>query len=114
MWYNEFIKGGILMRQGKTRYSGFMMIPKPGANGCFRCCINYVQMAKEERERMGGYGERSLPAPDLRRQMRVYDAGRLSADLRLIELLLCPDASAARAFAEEETRSMSRISKRGG
>lgn len=79
-------------------------------DGCFRCCINSVQMASEERGRIGGY-EWNGRCPHLTSDGKcgVYDARPLVCRLYgASELFFCPDCECAEPLSEEETRSMLR------
>ncbi|MGI6744361.1 MAG: YkgJ family cysteine cluster protein [Eubacteriales bacterium] len=100
------------MRQDKTPIQRlYDRIPKTRCkSGCFRCCINYVQMAKEERERMGGY-EWNGRCPHLTSDGKcgVYDARPLVCRIYgASELLLCLDCECAEPLGEDETKSLLR------
>ena len=78
-------------------------------NGCARCCINSVQMAREERARMGGYvytdrcpyltGSRCGVYADRPLVCRIYGASAL---------LQCGDCVPERLLTEEETLALLR------
>ncbi len=73
--------------------------------GCFRCCVNSIQMSQSEREAIGGYDWKGR-CPKLGEDGRctVYDSRPLVCRLYgASELLSCEGCKCAEPLTEEET-----------
>ena len=89
----------------------YLHIPKSVCkDGCFECCTNIVQFAKEEAERAGEYkydGVCSFLGDD--NKCGVYDARPMVCRIYgTSEIMQCDDCEPERYLTEQETRDIIR------
>ena len=76
--------------------------------GCFKCCINSIQMSDSEREAIGGYEWKGkCPKLDDQGRCAVYDKRPLVCRLYgASELLVCDGCVCGEPLSEKETESI--------
>jgi len=77
-------------------------------DGCFECCTNIVQFAKEEAERAGEYKYDGVcPFLDENKKCGVYQNRPLVCRIYgASEIMRCEDCAPERYLNEEETRAI--------
>jgi len=87
----------------------YLRIPRSNCkDGCFECCTNIVQFAREETERAGEYKYDGLCAfLDGNKKCGVYDNRPLVCRIYgTSEIMLCEDCVPEKYLDEEETRAI--------
>ena len=80
------------------------------AEGCFRCCVNSIQMSDTEREAIGGYvWEGKCPKLDEKGRCTVYNDRPLVCRLYgASELLPCEGCRCEKPLSDKETINLLR------
>ena len=89
----------------------YLKIPKSHCkNGCFECCTNSVQFAKEEMERAGDYKYNGVCSfLDENKKCGVYENRPLVCRIYgASEIMICEDCEPEKYLSEEETRDIIR------
>ena len=85
----------------------YLLLPKSRCkDGCYECCTNIVQFAKEEEERAGEYKYNGVCAfLDANRKCGVYENRPLVCRIYgSSEIMKCGDCEPERYLSEDETR----------